>query len=273
MKRRTLVAFVFCFMLCMLVNHSVFADETMKYTLDADGNATITGMITEVPEVLKIPSTVDEHPVTVIGSEAFANQTAIKAVGIPEGVKTIESNAFANCTSLILINIPASITTIRENAFLNDKIAKINYAGTRPQWQNVIFYESGNGGFGLAKITDSEGKEYYASKQMWILQLKANTVPLVDIKKVVSKSKKTITVKFKEAEVLGYQVQCSTKSNFAKKYTRSKVIASDGEGTVTVKGLLPETRYFVRIRGIKRNDKNKKIYGAWSKVKRIKVKG
>ena len=72
-----------------------------------------------------IPSRIDGKKVTAIGELAFANQTWLKSVVIPEGVKTIEHGAFAGCTEMTSISIPDSVRSIEswcrygEGAFYN----------------------------------------------------------------------------------------------------------------------------------------------------------
>lgn len=50
-------------------------------------------------------------------SSAFAGNTTVKTVVLPEGVTTLTADAFAGCTALSEITIPASVETIDEAAF------------------------------------------------------------------------------------------------------------------------------------------------------------
>lgn len=54
--------------------------------------------------------------VKVIQEEAFAGDTSLYEVALPEGITTIESRAFAY-SSLARINLPSSLTSIAEDAF------------------------------------------------------------------------------------------------------------------------------------------------------------
>lgn len=59
-----------------------------------------------------IPDKIEDLPVTIIGSSAFANNTSIKSVKIPETVVEIGGWAFDNCSNLTNINLSANLETI-----------------------------------------------------------------------------------------------------------------------------------------------------------------
>lgn len=84
----------------------------------------------------------------------------------------------------------------------------------------------------------------------------------------VKARKKAVYAKWKKQakETTGYEIQCSTKSNFAKKSTKTfsfKKKASSAE----LKKLKGGKKYFIRIRTYKKVS-GKKIYSAWSAVKK-----
>ncbi|MBQ3256416.1 MAG: leucine-rich repeat protein [Oscillospiraceae bacterium] len=87
-----------------------------KYSLDDDGNATITSYSGGV-SALAIPNTIDGHTVVAIGNDAFKEQTALRSVSIPANVTDIGQNAFNGCTNLISVTFPEKLTTIRSSAF------------------------------------------------------------------------------------------------------------------------------------------------------------
>lgn len=66
---------------------------------------------------VEIPSRIDSLPVTVIGSEAFRDCTAMTDVMIPDTATEIEDSAFHSCTSLKSLTIPDGVKTIGESAF------------------------------------------------------------------------------------------------------------------------------------------------------------
>ena len=101
------------------------------YSLDDDGNATITGYTGNV-SALVIPEEIDGHKVialgdnafkgkklleyveiantvTYIGSQCFESDKELVNVKLSSNIKRMESGAFGNCTSLTEITIPKSL--------------------------------------------------------------------------------------------------------------------------------------------------------------------
>ena len=96
------------------------------YTLDDDGNATITGC-NNITSSLVIPSEIDGHTVVAIGSQAFYKATNLASVSIPDSVTTIDSEAFEYCTKLTSVEIPDSVTYISGYTFNGcTKLASVN---------------------------------------------------------------------------------------------------------------------------------------------------
>ena len=58
-----------------------------------------------------------EDGVTNVGNNAFNGCTSLMSVSIPEGVTQIGDNAFSGCASLTSATIPSSVTSIGNNAF------------------------------------------------------------------------------------------------------------------------------------------------------------
>lgn len=86
---------------------------------------------------------------------------------------------------------------------------------------------------------------------------------------VKSKKKGAMTVKFKKmAGVSGYQLSYST----SKKFKKAKTKALKGTAvSATVKKLKSRKTYYVRVRAFSK-DGSKKLYGAWSKTLKVKIK-
>ena len=89
---------------------------TYTYTVDGDGNATITGYSGGVA-ALFIPETIDGHTVTAIGYRAFKGNLRLAAVTIPDTVTEIEEDAFSGCTGLTSIKLPKNLKTLGGDAF------------------------------------------------------------------------------------------------------------------------------------------------------------
>jgi len=67
-----------------------------------------------------VPSTYNGLPVTVIGDNAFKNNSQLLSVFLPEGIQTIGSYAFAGCSALTQINLPSTLSVLAGYAFQND---------------------------------------------------------------------------------------------------------------------------------------------------------
>lgn len=89
----------------------------------------------------------------------------------------------------------------------------------------------------------------------------------VQITKAKNIKKRKISLKFKKIKgVKGYQIRwCENRRfNGYEQKTTSKT-------KMTLKGLSKKTTYFIKVRAYKMSGK-KKLYGTWSKVKKVKVK-
>jgi hypothetical protein len=97
----------------------LLAVETAKaqfnYTTQ-DGKVTIT-RYTGTGGVVSIPSTINNLPVTSIGTGAFSNCTSITTVQIPGGITSIGPWAFYGCSGLTSVGIPYSVTNMGTGAF------------------------------------------------------------------------------------------------------------------------------------------------------------
>jgi hypothetical protein len=62
---------------------------------------------------------IDDGSAICVESYAFANQTSLTGIIIPDSVTSIADWAFANCSSLTSVTIPDSVTSIGDSAFQN----------------------------------------------------------------------------------------------------------------------------------------------------------
>ena len=90
--------------------------KVFEYTLDDDGNATITKYDGNV-RALTIPDTLDGYTVVAIGSSAFAKNTYLQSVVIPDTVTVIQESAFAECTNLSGVALSEGLVDLGCNAF------------------------------------------------------------------------------------------------------------------------------------------------------------
>jgi len=83
------------------------------YTVDAEGNATVTGM-RGTTSIITIPETIDGHTVVAVGG--FRYNTATR-VNLPTTVTAINSRAFQDCVNLTKVTGLDNVTKISSNAF------------------------------------------------------------------------------------------------------------------------------------------------------------
>lgn len=101
---------------------AAFAAETTPptsdytYTITKNNTVTITGY-TGSDTALTVPATLDGSPVTELAADAFAEQTELTSVTLPDGLKKIADDAFFNCTSLETLTLPDSVTSLTGAAF------------------------------------------------------------------------------------------------------------------------------------------------------------
>ena len=88
-----------------------------KYSLDEDGNATITGYSGSV-SALAIPQTIDGHKVVAIGNSAFEG-TCLVNVTIPDTVTEIGDWAFENCKQLSSVSLSSNLVALGSGTFSN----------------------------------------------------------------------------------------------------------------------------------------------------------
>ncbi len=88
-----------------------------KYSLDEDGNATITGYSGSV-SALAIPQTIDGHKVVAIGNSAFEG-TCLVNVTIPDTVTEIGFDAFSDCKQLSTVQLSNNLVKLGSSAFSN----------------------------------------------------------------------------------------------------------------------------------------------------------
>ena len=95
--------------------------DLMYKASEDSGGVTICKPINKKVTEIHIPSQIQygiyTYDVDCIGAWAFANNTSLLAINLPNSLKTIGNNAFENCSSLSSLVLPNSIQTIGDEAF------------------------------------------------------------------------------------------------------------------------------------------------------------
>lgn len=92
------------------------------------------------------------------------------------------------------------------------------------------------------------------------------STPTLSTAKNVKKNKLTVNWK-KTKDAKGYEVQYALNS----KFTKSSKKVTTKKFSITAKNLKQKKTYYIRVRAYTTNSKGKKVYGAWSKVKKVKI--
>lgn len=90
--------------------------KNFKYIVTDENSAVITEYIGNESSV-KIPESINGHPVEKIGDGAFKGNYFVESAEIPDGVKVIGDYAFDDCTKLRNITLPKSTESIGKSAF------------------------------------------------------------------------------------------------------------------------------------------------------------
>jgi len=112
MKRLVLFS-VLIFLLSHLLCGVTLEKNLFKYSINDDNTVTILGYSGRA-EIIDIPSSIDEMPVTIIGERAFM-YSSLKTINIPNTVVKIEGGAFA-ISAIRTIFIPNSVKYVGEGA-------------------------------------------------------------------------------------------------------------------------------------------------------------
>ena len=123
----------------------------LSYTLNEDGKSY--SVEAEIPsrrpmesrkcdaEIVVIPSTYNQLPVTVIDYNAFEGFYKLKKIEIPETVTTIRQSAFAECTMLREVKFSDNIKTIDDFVFWNCiSLNKINMPEGLTSIGSMVFF-------------------------------------------------------------------------------------------------------------------------------------
>ena len=123
--------------------------------------------------------------------------------------------------------------------------------------------------FRVRALRKTRGKTYKGDYSY----ITAETKPAkVKMKMLTStKAKQAVVVWTPVSGANGYQVKYSTSKKFTKKTTKSVTVKKQKSKKVTLKKLKKGKKYYVKLRAYKTVN-GKKIFGAYSKVKTVKVK-
>ena len=109
MKKVLLLLLTVCLMICC-AQALAETEGDWTYSVDRYGVATLTGYIGRETSLV-LPESLGGYEITAVGQSAFAGNTAIKKVVIPDCYTTIGARAFENCTRIASLSLGGGIST------------------------------------------------------------------------------------------------------------------------------------------------------------------
>ena len=108
--------------LMVLTAHGETIDvDSLRYTLNSDGTATVSECLYKSTPDINIPSTVSDgtttYTVTKIGQYAFDQKSFITSVTFPETLEYMDFCSFRWCSGLTQVTIPASLKELSSSNF------------------------------------------------------------------------------------------------------------------------------------------------------------
>ena len=101
-----------------------------QFVIETNSGAITLIQWTEPAEVVYIPDTIFDMPVTGIADGAFSQEDVLKYVTIPDTVTNIGAFAFFGCTSLSGVSMPAGLVTIGSQAFQHSALTKVMFGNS-----------------------------------------------------------------------------------------------------------------------------------------------
>lgn len=229
----------------------------------------------------------------------FENCSSLQDVNIPDSVEYIRSKAFYGCTSLNSLTLPEGLKMIESNAFSGTKIGSIEFSGSEDQLKVIDISVTGNETILESSIkTLADGKNVVLKSSIKddntstsspspspsneknnsssnrengkISPSKVSKPGKVTGLKVKNKKKQKVIVSWNwKVNMSGFQIQYALNQKFTKKKKSKMVGKWTSQKTITK--LKKGKTYYLRVRAYKKSS-GKKIYGKWSKIKKIKIR-
>lgn len=189
------------------------------------------------------------YKITSIAPEA-ASSKVVKSIIVPDTVTSIGNYALGyNIVSTDKWN-----ETTKEFDKTYNKVAGVTIYG-------------GSNNTAAARYAKANG---FAYKTMNVKPVTATSKPkkVANVKAKAGKKQMTVTWK-RNKNAKGYQITYSQKKNFKK--AKNVAITKNKTTKKVIKKLKADKKYYVKVRAYKKAG-NKKVYGAYSKVKTVKIK-
>jgi len=141
-----------------VISKTTYIEPDYTYTITSGEDEAQITKYTGAGGVVTIPGTLGGFPVTSIGAGAFAWNSDLTSITIPQGVTNIGGEAFSNCTGLTSITIPQGLTSIGGWAFELTGLTSITIPESVTSIGNLAFF-----GCPLTSITVDINNSAYTS--------------------------------------------------------------------------------------------------------------
>lgn len=251
----------------LIVNHTCHYNEfhqcTICYTRHPDGIAHVYG---------------SGNTCTICGIEKPKGEGSLQIANSKEG-ETIIPILSSSTNGTLDVQIfykkkqePDTAYTKEKPTAAGNYVAKAIFAAT-PTFQEVIvlteftIQKAGAASTALPTESPSATKKPTVTQKPSALKLSKTIV-----QKVNSPGKRKIRVTWKKTKnANGYTIQVSTSKKFKKKTTKTFKVSKKTIVSKTITKLKRKQRYYIRVRAYAKSG-SKTITGAWSKMKKIRVK-
>ncbi len=181
MKKLILLALVLCFALQTAVFAEEYKEFKLNYTLDAEGNATVTGCENFLGGTMTIPESVDGHAIVAIADGAFKGIENLYNLDIDAFVTHIGENVCEDCINLAEVMFPPTVKYIGDRAFSNCNLAIVELGSSITEMghyafdynEDIVFYVN-EGSYADIFVMEREYKR--------VVRRDDGTVDTVDIK-------------------------------------------------------------------------------------------
>ena len=220
-------------------------------------------------------------------------------VTLPTGVEKILSTAFKDYVECFIgDDVPSLVMNLAANQNTVEKVSKIWKLVADYEYTDIVVKDAAGKiltgknavqtGCVISLMRGSGKDSYPIMNIRCVLNKTLQTKPSPTIKpssnkntklkkpgkvtglKVKNKKKKKIVVKWrKKTNVSGYQIQYALNKKFTKK-KKSKWVGKK-KSSKTISKLKKGKKYYIRVRAYRKKS-GKKLYGKWSKVKKVKIK-
>ena len=166
--------------LCVLIAFLPLSASAATYDIFTyeikDKQVTITKCAKNTTGKVVVPETIEGYPVTVIGKNAFKNQSGITEIILPDSVTKIDECAFYGCSGMTTIQLSAKLSSIQYLAFYHcDSLVSLHFPASLAILNGSSFYCCSSN---LAYLTVDEGNPHFYSVDNCIIQRSNKTLVL-----------------------------------------------------------------------------------------------